>query len=79
MDDELHPDAAPIQGLTSGVYERTDGKFGWRIVDQANGQIIATDGGQGYSRRVDAEHTYERVLAGAEDAPHDADYGGDGP
>jgi hypothetical protein len=28
---------------------RSDGKFAWRIVAD-NGQIVATDGGQGYER-----------------------------
>lgn len=59
----------------TGVYARSDGKFAWRIVAD-NGQVTATDGSQGFSRRIDAERALEHQLGAAEDAPHDADYGG---
>lgn len=61
----------------TGVYQRSDGKWAWRVV-AANGQITATDGGQGFSRRIDAQRGLDhQVGSGAEDAPHDADYGGE--
>lgn len=62
----------------TGVYQRTDGKWAWRIVAD-NGQITATDGGQGFSRRIDAERGLNHQLGRAEDAPHDADYSGESP
>ena len=35
------------------IYKRKDGKWAWRLIAQ-NGQVVATDGGQGYERRIDA-------------------------
>lgn len=35
------------------IYKRKDGKWAWRLIAQ-NGQIVATDGGQGYERKIDA-------------------------
>lgn len=54
--------------ITSGVYRRTDGLYGWRIVAD-NGQIVATDGTQGYERREFAEHMYAQFTY----TPPDAD------
>lgn len=45
------------------VYRRADGKWAWRLIAQ-NGEIVATDGGQGYENRADAEHTAEAVARG---------------
>ena len=45
------------------VYKRHDGKWAWRI-KAANGQIVATDGGQGYNNRAGANKTVEKVMAG---------------
>jgi uncharacterized protein YegP (UPF0339 family) len=41
-------------------YQRLDGKWEWRI-KSSNGNIIATSGGQGYNRRVDAEDSFETL------------------
>jgi uncharacterized protein YegP (UPF0339 family) len=49
------------------VYKRNDGKWAWRLV-APNGQIIATDGGQGYENRKDAERMGKAVTRG-EHAP----------
>ncbi|MBK5305427.1 MAG: DUF1508 domain-containing protein [Frankiaceae bacterium] len=46
------------------IYKRTDGKFGFRVT-AANGQVVATDGGQGYSGKSDAKSTLEKLLSGA--------------
>lgn len=42
-------------------YLRADGKWAWRLVAR-NGQVVATDGGQGYENRADAVGTAESVL-----------------
>jgi uncharacterized protein YegP (UPF0339 family) len=49
------------------VYKRNDGKWAWRLV-APNGQIIATDGGQGYENRGDCERMGKAVTSG-EHAP----------
>lgn len=48
--------------LESGPYQREDGRWAWRLV--SNGNIIATDGGQGYENRDDAAEMYEKVVSG---------------
>jgi len=48
---------------TFDVYQRADGKWAWRLRAQ-NGYIIATDGGQGYENRGDADSMGRRVLSG---------------
>lgn len=45
------------------IYQRTDGRWAWRLV-AANGRIIATDGGQGYENRADAEAIARDVVGG---------------
>ncbi|MDX6199508.1 MAG: hypothetical protein QOJ79_2659 [Actinomycetota bacterium] len=50
------------------IFKRADGKFGFRVT-ASNGQVVATDGGQGYSGKGDAKSTLEKLLAGG--------YGGD--
>lgn len=35
------------------IYRRADGLFAWRLKAR-NGRIVATDGGQGYVRKIDA-------------------------
>ena len=47
------------------VYKREDGKWAWRV-RAGNGQIIATDGGQGYDHLSDAHEMALRVLDLAE-------------
>jgi uncharacterized protein YegP (UPF0339 family) len=44
-------------------YQRTDGKWAWRVV-AGNGRIIATDGGQGYENREDCEAGAALVMGG---------------
>lgn len=45
------------------VYKRTDGKFAWRL-KAGNGEIIATDGGQGFENKFDAGASAVAVVAG---------------
>ncbi len=45
------------------LYQRNDGKRAWRI-KASNGQIVATDGGQGYDHEADARSTLEKVMSG---------------
>ncbi|MFB2596605.1 DUF1508 domain-containing protein [Herbiconiux sp. P17] len=44
------------------VFQRVDNKWGWRL--EANGNIIATDGGQGYENEDDARTMADRVVGG---------------
>lgn len=44
-------------------YQRTDGKWAWRLI-ASNGQVIATDGGQGYENRADCERVGKAIVAG---------------
>ena len=50
------------------VYPRTDGKWAFRI-RASNGQIVATDGGQGYEAKADARDTLAKVMRGDYDGP----------
>ena len=45
------------------IFKRADGKFGFRVT-ASNGQVVATDGGQGYSGKGDAKSTLEKLLNG---------------
>lgn len=44
-------------------YPRKDGKWAFRI-KASNGEIVATDGGQGYNSKADAKTTLEKVIRG---------------
>lgn len=44
------------------VYKRSDGKWAWRLV--VNGNIVATDGGQGYENVEDARSMADRIISG---------------
>lgn len=44
------------------LYKRTDGKWAWRLV--VNGNIVATDGGQGYENEQDARSMADRIIGG---------------
>tara|TARA_B100000378_G_scaffold197847_1_gene161396 strand:- start:183 stop:419 length:237 start_codon:yes stop_codon:yes gene_type:complete len=46
------------------VYRRSDGKWAWRLT-APNGNIIATDGSQGYENRGDCESIARGVATGA--------------
>jgi len=48
---------------TRVVYERPDKRWGWRLKAN-NGQIIATDGTQGYDTESDARSMADRVISG---------------
>ncbi|CAB4955191.1 unannotated protein [freshwater metagenome] len=45
------------------VYKRADGKFAFRV-KASNGEVVATDGGQGYSNKADARSTLEKLMRG---------------
>ncbi len=44
------------------LFTRTDGKWAWHL--EVNGNIVATDGGQGYENEDDARDMADRVIAG---------------
>ncbi|HEV7757547.1 MAG TPA: DUF1508 domain-containing protein [Acidimicrobiales bacterium] len=54
------------------IYKRNDDKWAFRI-KASNGEIVATDGGQGYSAKSDAKSTLEKLMRGDYDGPIDAD------
>jgi NTE family protein len=45
------------------LYQRHDGKWAW-LIKATNGQIVATDGGQGYEAKTDALSTLQKVISG---------------
>lgn len=45
------------------VYKRKDGKWAWNLRAN-NGQIIATDGGQGYEKEADCRTIADAVVDG---------------
>ena len=45
------------------VYQRKDCTWGWRLKAD-NGQIIGTDGGQGYEKEADARAMADRIIGG---------------
>ncbi|MBM3715890.1 MAG: DUF1508 domain-containing protein [Actinobacteria bacterium] len=45
------------------VFQRADGRWAWRL-RAANGEIIATDGGQGFERHGAAKASAAAVLSG---------------
>ena len=50
------------------LYKRNDGKWAFRV-KAGNGEIVATDGGQGYSAKGDAESTLQKLISGSYDGP----------
>lgn len=44
------------------LYKRSDGKWAWNL--KVGGDIIATDGGQGYENEGDARKMADRVVEG---------------
>lgn len=50
------------------IYERKDGKFAFRV-KASNGEVVATDGGQGYSAKASARSTLEKLLRGDYNGP----------
>ena len=45
------------------LYKRKDGQWAFRV-KASNGQVVATDGGQGYSSKAAAMSTLTKLLAG---------------
>lgn len=45
------------------IYQRTDGRWAWRL-RAGNSQVIATDGGQGYENRADCARIADAVTSG---------------
>ncbi|HEY3140521.1 MAG TPA: DUF1508 domain-containing protein [Acidimicrobiales bacterium] len=54
------------------VYKRNDGKWAFRV-RASNGEIVATDGGQGYEAKRDAQSTLTKLLAGEYNGPVDVE------
>lgn len=50
------------------VYQRNDKKWAFRV-KAANGEIIATDGSQGYNEKASAKATLEKLMRGDYDGP----------
>jgi uncharacterized protein YegP (UPF0339 family) len=44
------------------LYKRSDGKWAWNLT--VNGNIVATDGGQGYENEDDARTMADKVIGG---------------
>ena len=51
------------RGSTLGRLRRPQQQRAWRI-KASDGQIVATDGGQGYEAKADARNTLEKVISG---------------
>jgi len=47
--------------VTGELFRRKDHRWAWRVVAD-NGKVVATDGGQGYERRVDAFHIFKDLF-----------------
>ena len=43
------------------VYQRVDERWAWRAI-ASNGQIVATDGGQGYENRSDCAAMVKKIF-----------------
>ena len=50
------------------VYKRKDGKWAFRV-KASNGQVVATDGGQGYSDKKRATETLTKLMSGTYEGP----------
>lgn len=44
------------------IYMRDDGKWAWQLA--VNGQVIATDAGQGYENKSECREMADRVIGG---------------
>lgn len=53
---------------TGETYVRNDGKFAFRT-QSSNGQIVATDGSQGYSNKTEAQSTAGKLNNGDYNGP----------
>lgn len=45
------------------IYQRSDKKWAWRL-KASNGEIVATDGGQGYESKASCKATALKVANG---------------
>lgn len=45
------------------IYKRSDGRWAFRV-KASNGEIVATDGGQGYESKASARSTLEKLMKG---------------
>lgn len=52
------------------IYQRKDGKWAFRV-KAANGEAVATDGGQGYESKSSAKSTLQKLMRGDYDGPID--------
>jgi len=50
------------------VYQRKDGKWAFRV-KASNGQVVATDGSQGYASKSSAISTVTNLIGGNYDGP----------
>lgn len=50
------------------VYQRNDKKWAFRV-KASNGEIVATDGSQGYSEKASAKDTLEKLMRGDYNGP----------
>jgi len=53
---------------TGEIYKRKDGKWAFRV-KASNGQVVATDGGQGYADKKRASTTLTKLLGGDYQGP----------
>lgn len=54
--------------MPAEVFKRRDGKWAFRV-KASNGQIVATDGDQGYENKTDAVDTVTKLIRGDYDGP----------
>ncbi len=50
------------------LYQRSDKKWAFRV-KASNGEVVATDGGQGYEAKASAQSTLEKLMRGDYDGP----------
>ncbi len=50
------------------VYQRSDKKWAFRV-KAANGEVVATDGNQGYEAKASAKSTLEKLIRGDYNGP----------
>ena len=52
------------------LYQRNDKKWAFRV-KASNGEVVATDGGQGYEAKASATSTLEKLMRGDYDGPNE--------
>lgn len=50
------------------IYTRKDGKWAFRV-KASNGEVVATDGGEGYEAKASAKSTLQKLMGGKYDGP----------